>query len=128
MSSTPLLSLAIWLPVSSRCYGALALACAALEPRLPNAKMVVSTTTTTGMGAAAVFLLVFVSTFPLAVPFIFIQEISIALRVSNAIAVVLLFGAGYAFGRLTGRHPVWMGSAMVVLGSMLVGLTMALGG
>ena len=51
-----------------------------------------------------------------------------ALRVSNAIAVALLFVAGYAFGRLTGRQPVWVGTVMVVLGSVLVGITMALGG
>jgi VIT1/CCC1 family predicted Fe2+/Mn2+ transporter len=51
-----------------------------------------------------------------------------ALRISNAIAVVLLFVAGYAFGRITGRRPVWAGTAMVALGSILVGLTMALGG
>jgi hypothetical protein len=52
----------------------------------------------------------------------------LALRVSNAIAVVLLFVAGYAFGRITGRRPVRVGTAMIVLGAILVGLTMALGG
>jgi VIT1/CCC1 family predicted Fe2+/Mn2+ transporter len=40
----------------------------------------------------------------------------------------LLFAAGYAFGRLTGRRPTVMGVEMVVLGSVLVGLTIALGG
>ena len=42
--------------------------------------------------------------------------------------VALLFLAGHAFGRLAGRHPLWMGSAMVVVGSILVGITIALGG
>jgi VIT family len=79
-------------------------------------------------GALQVFLLVFLSTFPVVVPFIFMHDAMPALRVSNAIAVVLLFVAGYAFGRITGRHPVWVGSAMVVLGSILVGITIALGG
>ncbi len=51
-----------------------------------------------------------------------------AMRVSNAIAVALLFLTGYAYGRIAGRSPVWAGIAMVVLGSVLVGLTMALGG
>ena len=32
-----------------------------------------------------------------------------ALRVSNAIAIVMLFVTGYAFGRITGRRPVWVG-------------------
>jgi hypothetical protein len=81
-----------------------------------------------GRGALAVLLLVFLSTFPVVIPFIVMRDPVPALRVSNAIAVVLLFAAGYAFGRLTGRRPVWMGSAMVVLGAILVGLTIALGG
>jgi VIT1/CCC1 family predicted Fe2+/Mn2+ transporter len=68
------------------------------------------------------------STFPVVIPFIVMRDPVPALRVSNAIAVVLLFAAGYAFGRLTGRHPVAVGAAMIVLGSLLVGVTMALGG
>jgi hypothetical protein len=79
-------------------------------------------------GALGVFLLVFLSTLPVVIPFIAMRNAVPALRVSNAIAVVLLFAAGYAFGRLTGRRPVWAGSAMVVLGSILVGITIALGG
>ena len=79
-------------------------------------------------GALGVFLLVFLSTFPVVIPFIVMHDPVLALRVSNAIAVVLLFVAGYAFGRITGRRPVRVGIAMVVLGAILVGLTMALGG
>jgi VIT1/CCC1 family predicted Fe2+/Mn2+ transporter len=41
---------------------------------------------------------------------------------------VMLFLTGYAFGRMTGRHPWLVGISMVVLGLILVGLTMALGG
>jgi hypothetical protein len=81
-----------------------------------------------GRGALGVFLLVFLSTFPVTIPFIVMRDAMPALRVSNAIAVVLLFVAGYAFGRITGRRPVWAGLAMVVFGSILVGLTIALGG
>ena len=81
-----------------------------------------------GRGALGVFLLVFLSTFPVTIPFLVMRDPVPALRVSNAIAVVLLFAAGYAFGRLTGRRPVWVGTAMVVLGSILVGMTIALGG
>ena len=79
-------------------------------------------------GGLGVFLLVFLSTFPVTIPFIVMRDAVRAMRVSNAIAVVLLFTAGYAFGRLTGRRPVWVGTAMVVFGSVLVGLTIALGG
>jgi hypothetical protein len=81
-----------------------------------------------GRGALGVFLLVFLSTFPVVIPFVVMRDPGRALRVSNAIAVALLFVAGYGFGRLTGRRPVWVGCAMVVLGSILVGITIALGG
>jgi VIT1/CCC1 family predicted Fe2+/Mn2+ transporter len=79
-------------------------------------------------GARGVFLLVFLSTFPVVIPFIVMRDPLTALRVSNAIAVALLFVAGYAFGRITGRRPLRAGAAMVVLGSILVGITIALGG
>jgi len=79
-------------------------------------------------GALGVFLLVFLSTFPVTIPFIVMRDAVPALRVSNAIAVVLLFVAGYAFGRITGRRPAWAGTVMVVFGAFLVGLTIALGG
>jgi len=79
-------------------------------------------------GALGVFLLVFLSTFPVTIPFIVMSDAVRALRVSNAVAVVLLFGAGYAFGRLTGRRPAWVGMGMVAFGSILVSLTIALGG
>jgi VIT family protein len=80
------------------------------------------------LGGAGVFLLVFLSTFPVAIPFMLMGNAAAALRISNVVAIVLLFLAGYVFGQLTGRHPVWVGCAMVVLGVGLVGLTMALGG
>ena len=79
-------------------------------------------------GALAVFLLVFVSTFPMAVPFIVMQNASSALRTSNGVAIVMLFIAGVAYARVVGRHPLIVGIAMVALGSILVALTIALGG
>lgn len=79
-------------------------------------------------GAAGVFLLVFLSTFPVTIPFMVMQSVEPAMRVSNAIAIGLLFLTGYAFGRITGRRPLWSGFSMVVLGAGLVGLTIALGG
>ncbi len=80
------------------------------------------------LGAVGVFLLVFLSTFPVVIPFIFMRSAGPALRVSNVVAIVMLFLTGYAFGRLTERHPWLVGISMVVLGLILVGLTMALGG
>lgn len=80
------------------------------------------------LGALAVFLLVFLSTLPVVLPFVFIDGARHALRLSNAIAIVMLFITGYAFGRCTGFHAWVMGVAMVVLGGVLVGITIALGG
>jgi VIT1/CCC1 family predicted Fe2+/Mn2+ transporter len=80
------------------------------------------------VGALAVFLLVFLSTLPVVIPFLFMANAWWALRISNVIAIVMLFGTGYAFGRRTGFHPWLTGMAMVVLGGLLVSLTVALGG
>jgi hypothetical protein len=79
-------------------------------------------------GAVGVFLLVFLSTFPVVIPFLFMHNAVRALRISNGIAMVMLFLLGYAFGRMTGRHPGIVGISMVVLGAILVGMTIALGG
>jgi VIT1/CCC1 family predicted Fe2+/Mn2+ transporter len=80
------------------------------------------------LGALGVFLLVFLATFPVVIPFILMHDFRPAMRVSNAIAIVLLFLTGYAFGRMTGRRPWAVGVSMVVLGSVLAAMTMALGG
>ena len=80
------------------------------------------------LGATGVFLWVFLTTFPVVIPFIFMTEAGPALRVSNAIAITLLFITGYTFGRIAGRHPLRFGLSMVALGVVLVGMTIALGG
>jgi len=80
------------------------------------------------LGSLAVFILVVLSTLPLVLPFAVFHNAMQAQRISNAIAIVLLFVTGYAFGRCTGYHPRGMGFAMVVLGGVLVGLTILLGG
>lgn len=79
-------------------------------------------------GAIAVFLLVFLSTFPVAIPFLVIDSAVRALRVSNVVAIVMLFVLGYAFGQLTFRNAWVWGVCMIVLGAALAGLTMMLGG
>jgi hypothetical protein len=80
------------------------------------------------LGALAVFLLVFLSTFPVVIPFLFIPEPHPALRVSNAVALAMLYLTGHALGRLTGHRPWLSGLAMVGIGAVLVAITMALGG
>jgi len=80
------------------------------------------------LGGVGVFLLVVLSTFPVVIPFILMKSAVPALRVSNSIAIAMLFMAGYAYGRFVGRHPWALGIALVLLGCVLVGLTKALGG
>jgi VIT1/CCC1 family predicted Fe2+/Mn2+ transporter len=79
-------------------------------------------------GALAVFLWVFVTTLPVALPFVFMDDVTWAMRVSNVIAIVLLFLTGYAFGRCAAYNPWRTGLAMVVLGVVLVVVTIMLGG
>ena len=56
---------------------------------------------------SACFVLVVVTTFPVVVPFLFAGNAQWALRVSNGIAIAMLFLTGFAFARLTGRQP-WL--------------------
>ena len=80
------------------------------------------------LGAAAVFLLVFLSTLPIVVPLIVVRETRLALGLSNTVAVLMLFILGRSLGQYAGR-PGWRtGLGMVLIGVVLVGLTMALGG
>ena len=79
-------------------------------------------------GAFGVFLLVFFSTFPIVIPFIFMQSAGLALRLSNVIAIVILFGIGSKLARYIGCRPWLMGACMVLLGASLVALAIALGG
>jgi hypothetical protein len=79
-------------------------------------------------GAAGVFLLVFLSTLPVVAPFILFSNAAYALRLSNAVAIAMLFAAGVIYGRHAGRSPWLVGIAMVLLGSVLVAMTIALGG
>ena len=80
------------------------------------------------LGAVAVFLIVLLSTFPVIIPFVLISNARLALRVSNWIAVCMLFLGGYAFGRYSGHRPWAMAGTMVLLGAALVGATIFLGG
>lgn len=76
----------------------------------------------------AIFLLVFISTFPPSIPFMFMDDYAIAIRVSNAIALVLLFVTGYKLGKSSGYHPLLMGLVFAAIGAILVAATIALGG
>jgi VIT1/CCC1 family predicted Fe2+/Mn2+ transporter len=80
------------------------------------------------LGATGIFLLVSLSTFPIVIPFFVMREVSVSLRVSNAIAIAMMFATGWSLGHYTGRSGWHTGLGMVAVGVVLVGITMALGG
>jgi hypothetical protein len=80
------------------------------------------------IGAIGLCLLSFLSTFPIVIPFIFMDDARLALRISNAIAIVMLFFCGYIFGYRSGLPPWATGLFMVAVGGAFVGVAIALGG
>ena len=78
--------------------------------------------------AAGIFLLVVLATLPVVIPFIFIPKVIVALRVSNLLAVAMLFIGGAALGRYAGGKPWVYGLALTALGVGLFSIIIALGG
>lgn len=79
-------------------------------------------------GALASFWLVFFGSIPAALPFLFIRDPWIALRVSNGILIALLFVAGVRWAKYTTLRPWLTGLTFVVAGVGLVALAISLGG
>ncbi|HEX3141730.1 MAG TPA: hypothetical protein VHQ87_16870, partial [Rhizobacter sp.] len=78
-------------------------------------------------GAVGVFVLVVLSTFPLVIPFMLIKQAALATRVSNAVALVMLYIAGAMLARYAGG-TVWKGGiALALTGAVLVAAIVALG-
>jgi hypothetical protein len=96
--------------------------------RIPEQRLTVSIGKEDFIGACAVFLLVFLSTFPVVIPFIVFRDVHFALRASNAVAIAMMFMTGYWLARHGGYHPWRTGASVVVLGVVLVGIAIALGG
>ena len=80
------------------------------------------------LGALGIFILVVLSTFPVVIPFIVFEDARTALRISNALAILLLFVCGFLFARHAGLRPFTTGAIMVVIGAALVSVAIALGG
>jgi hypothetical protein len=80
------------------------------------------------LAGIGVFLLVVVATVPIILPFLLVHDPTRAVRISNGIAIVLLFLTGYIYGYHTGHRPVRSGLIMIGVGATMVGMTIALGG
>jgi hypothetical protein len=80
------------------------------------------------LAAIGVFLVVVVVTLPVVIPFLLIRNVPIAMRVSNATALAILYLYGHLLGTYTNRKPMHFGLAFASLGAILVAIIMALGG
>lgn len=79
-------------------------------------------------GALGVFLWVFIVTFPVALPFVFMTDAVTALRVSNGIAIILLGLIGHRLAIYAGWRKFPTILVMVLFGCATVAFTIALGG
>ena len=75
-----------------------------------------------------IFMLVFLCTFPVAIPFGLFDNLGVAMRASNGVALTLLFIGGYFLAGYAGFSRVITALLYTVIGVLLVALTMALGG
>jgi hypothetical protein len=78
--------------------------------------------------AFRIFLLVFICIFPVALPFIFMNDVETSKRASNGIALLLLFIAGYKLAEYAAFRRLLTAFIYTGIGVLLVALTMALGG
>jgi hypothetical protein len=79
-------------------------------------------------GAAGVFALVVLSTLPVVFPFIFLDDLYLAMRVSALIAITIMYLCGYGWGRYAGLRPAYTGAVMVLLGVIIEAVIILLGG
>ena len=79
-------------------------------------------------GAVASFWLVFFASFPAALPFMFIDDAMLALRVSNGVLIGLLFITGYRWAHYTALRPWATGLFLMFGGVAMVATAIALGG
>jgi VIT1/CCC1 family predicted Fe2+/Mn2+ transporter len=79
-------------------------------------------------GALACFWLVVVSCFPATIPFLIFSDARFALRVSNALLIVMLFVVGQKWAQYVYTSRWIAGLTMVGIGLGLVGVAVLLGG
>ena len=65
---------------------------------------------------------------PVVLPFFFLGEVHAAVRLSNGVAIALIFWASWKLARHSGLRPFRTGAAMVGIGAALVEIVIALGG
>lgn len=96
--------------------------------KLPTPSTAFLFTATDLLAGMQIFFLVFLCTFPVALPFGFIDDLALAMRVSNGVALFMLFVGGYLLARYAGFHRFITAVSYTLIGVALVLITMALGG
>jgi len=96
--------------------------------KLPEVTIKSSLTLKDFFMAGQIFLLVFLSTFPVALPLLLFKDVAVAMRISNGVALVLMFAAGYKLARYSGMKPFATAIVYAAIGIILVILTIILGG
>jgi hypothetical protein len=80
------------------------------------------------VGALIVFGLVAGPSLPPALPFLFIDNPFVAIRLSNLILTGMLFWAGFRWARHTDANPWWAGGLLAFFSVLLVVIAILLGG
>lgn len=78
--------------------------------------------------ALTILVVVVLSTFPLVVPFLVLDDARTALRWSHGVALLLLFACGFQLGRHGRGSPLRNGLWMMLTGAALVAVIILLGG
>lgn len=80
------------------------------------------------LGGLAAGWVVFACSFPALLPFLFLDDLRLALRVSNAILIGLLFIVGWRAALHTLARPWLAGLTFMLVGMLLVAIAIPLGG
>lgn len=94
------------------------------QPVVPRARL----TWDDVRAAVVIWLLVALSTLPLVVPFVWLENPQQAVRTSHGIAILMMFALGWRLGGWVGLRPLWSGSASAILGGLIAAACIALGG
>jgi hypothetical protein len=79
-------------------------------------------------GAVGIFIIVVATTFPVALPFVIVKDLPLAMLISRILTIAMLFGGGFALGRFAGYGGWKEGLSMTALGLALTVAIIALGG
>jgi VIT1/CCC1 family predicted Fe2+/Mn2+ transporter len=69
------------------------------------------------------FLIVFSSGIPIVIPFFFLNDVWLAIRISHVIGLVMLFCIGYWWAKFASRHRIRSAIGLTILGVVIVGMT-----